>query len=164
MSEFKRTIASQRGLLERLAQRIPGFRGYYDAENRREADHLLRAHGVAELERVASRLHEHKRAAPLAALQPLEALMIRVETLRNELRYAERGYAGFFDEIKWDRPEMLDAVHARDEEIVQAIGALALAVEGPELEPGQVSERITDLRRAVEERQRSILSASPNAR
>ncbi len=164
MADARSTIVSHRNLLERLTSRIPGFRGYHDAEERREADHLLRGFGVAELERIASRLHEHKRAAPLQALQPLEDVLIRVETLRNELRYAERGYSGFFDEVKWDRPELLDELYERDEQIVERIEALGLAVEERQPDPAGLLEALAGLRRSVEERQRSILRSGSRGR
>ena len=52
MADIHGTIDTQRNALERLVQRIPGFRGYYDKENRREADKLLRDYGVTLLDHV----------------------------------------------------------------------------------------------------------------
>ena len=49
MSELYDQIVSQRGSMQRLLARIPGFRGYQDKAERRNADMMLRDHIAGEL-------------------------------------------------------------------------------------------------------------------
>jgi hypothetical protein len=42
MSDLYDQIASQRGSLEKLAARLPGFGGYIERATRRQADRMLR--------------------------------------------------------------------------------------------------------------------------
>src|SRR5690606_1293764 len=51
-SELYEQIVSQRGSLESLAAKIPGFKGYQEKQARRTADRLLR-------ERLASEIDTH---------------------------------------------------------------------------------------------------------
>ena len=72
-------IWEQRNPLEHLVQRIPGFRGYFGRENRREADRLLREFGVDHLDRVISELQRAARGAGLADLGTYGELIDQVE-------------------------------------------------------------------------------------
>ena len=52
----------RRNLLERLGDKIPGFRGFQDRELRREVDKLQREHLGAELTALKGRLREKARS------------------------------------------------------------------------------------------------------
>ncbi len=56
MSELYDKIMSERGSLQRLAARIPGYEGYQDKKARRTADRMVRDHIVGELAKRISRL------------------------------------------------------------------------------------------------------------
>ncbi|MEM2373418.1 MAG: hypothetical protein QXI11_03150, partial [Thermoproteota archaeon] len=56
MSEFVRKYEEERGLSEKIASYIPGYRGYKQKEVRREADKLLRGFMVRKLEATRSNL------------------------------------------------------------------------------------------------------------
>ena len=150
-------ILDQRNLLERLVQRIPGFRGYSRAENRREADRALRDFGVQRLDGVVSSLHDQIKRSPLEEMQELHAQVSVVEKIRNELRHADLGYSGFFSEIKWDTEKMLDAVYRFDEQVVESVMALAISVESGDLSAGDLKQELRALDRSLAERRSSIL-------
>lgn len=158
MADPRDAILEQRSWLERLAQRIPGFRGYYGNENRREADRLLREHAVRRLDRLVGHLHDQNKSAPLAELQTRRERITELETLRNELRFADQGYSGFFDEIKWDSEGRLDAVYERDAEIMESVSALATTVESGDWRIEDLARELRSLRRAVDERHDAIVA------
>ena len=158
MADVHDTILEQRCWLEQLVQKIPGFRGYYARENRREADRLLREFGVARLETVVTQLHEAIKRGPLEQAHELRDVITLVEKLRNQLRYADQGYAGFFSELKRDSEEALDAVYRVDEQIVEVVGELAMTVDSGDFAPADLRREARALERALDERKLSILA------
>ena len=92
--------------LERLMNSIPGFKGYREHDLRRDADRLQREHLSARLDeskrsldRVAAAI---TRGGALDAINDVETARKRIDKVANRIRYAERGYSGFFDAIKVD--------------------------------------------------------------
>ena len=156
MNDARNAIIGQRNWLERLVQRIPGFRGYYGNENRREADRLLREFAVRRLDRLVTRLHEENKDAPLAELQERRERITELETVRNELRFADGGYSGFFSEIKWDSSELLESVYERDAEIVDSVVALTVTVESGDWRISDLRRELRSLRRAIDTRRDAI--------
>ena len=66
MGDMISRVEGERGLLERIADKIPGFRGYLDKEKRRDADKLLR-------DAVAARFQEQMRRLPEIQQQMLNS-------------------------------------------------------------------------------------------
>ncbi len=163
MADVHDVILDQRNWLERILQRVPGFRGYYDRENRRESDRVLRGYGVSRLDQLISELHEVIKRSPLEELQELRGVVTRVEKLRNELRFADQGYSGFFAELKWDSVETLDALYQIDEQIVESVTALAITVEAGEFEAIDLSRELRALERTLADRRRMILGLLPQS-
>ena len=157
MARVRDTIRGQQNALERLATHIPGFRGYVDREARREADKLLREHGAKRLERVVRELHEVAARSALDELDDLQELLNDVEKLRAELRFADRGYSGFFDEVKLDSASALDAVYERDERIVEQVEQIAAQVADVEFQAASVRAVVKRLGLALADRRTTIL-------
>ena len=156
MNDPDSTIRGQRNALERLVQLVPGFRGYYDRENRREADRLVRHFGVSRLDRILEDLHGAVRGADLDGVGDLEPVIADVERLQNELRHADQGYSGFFDEVKWDDEELLEMVYLRDLELVERIDQLSGALRSGQVSAEQVRDRVRDLRCAFDDRRSEL--------
>ncbi len=157
MARVRETIREQRNALERLGARIPGYRGYLDRESRREADKLVREHGAKRLERVVRELHEIAAKSALDELEDLQALILEVEKLRSELRFADRGYSGFFDEAKLDSAASLDAVYEKDERIVEQVDDVAAQVADVEFQAASVRAVVKRLGLALADRRNAIL-------
>jgi hypothetical protein len=120
----------QQNVLEKLVNYIPGFKGYNEKELRRDADRLQR-------EYLASRLDEAKkyldqianavsRSGALDAINDVETARKRLDKVANRIRYADRGYAGFFDVIKVDETA-LDRVYRFDLALVDNVEAARAA-------------------------------------
>lgn len=92
--------------LEQIASAIPGFRGYREKELRRDADRIEREHLATRLEECKKPLNEAANAATrsgdLGVINDVETARKRLDKVVNRIRYADRGYAGFFDAIKVD--------------------------------------------------------------
>ncbi|MGH9886850.1 MAG: hypothetical protein ACREBE_15070 [bacterium] len=157
MARVRETVREQRNALERLGARIPGFRGYLDRDARREADKLLREHGAKLLERMVRELHEVAAKSALDELDDLQELIGEVEKLRAELRFADRGYSGFFDEIKLDSEPALAAVYEKDERIVSQIEEMSAQVADVEFRAAAVRAVVKRLGLALADRRNAIL-------
>lgn len=121
--------------LEKLANAIPGFKGYRERELRRDADKLQREHLAVQIDGCKKSLNDIAAAATrvgaLDAINDVETARKRVDKLANRVRYADRGYSGFFDTIKIDEAA-LERVYQFDLALVQAVDSLrAAAAQAP---------------------------------
>jgi len=116
--------------LEGIANAIPGFRGYRDKELRRDADRLEREHLAAQLEGCKKGLNDAAAAASrsgaLDAINDIETARKRLDRVVARIRYADRGYSGFFDTIKVDEAA-LARVYEFDLGLVEDATAIAAA-------------------------------------
>jgi hypothetical protein len=117
--------------LERIANMIPGFSGYRERELRRTADGLQREYLASHLEEAKKPLNElaagASRSGALDLINDIEAARKKVDKVAAEIRYAERGYSGFFDAVKVDDAS-LERVYSFDLALLQGVDqVLALA-------------------------------------
>ncbi len=131
--------------LEQLVNSIPGFQGYREKELRRDADRVQR-------EYLASRLEESKkgldglaatasRAGALDAINDIETARKRLDKVVARIRYADRGYAGFFATIKVDEAA-LDRVYRYDLGLVQGVEDARAALAGAATNPAQAMKEM----------------------
>jgi hypothetical protein len=117
-------------LLERIANKIPGFRGYREKELRRDADQLQREHLAGLLEQTKRSLNDVASAATrsgsLDAINDVETARKRLDKVIARIRYADRGYAGFFDTIKVDEA-MLERLYQFDLGLLGGVEEVQLA-------------------------------------
>jgi hypothetical protein len=123
---------AQQNALERIVNEIPGFKGYREKELRRDADRLHREHLASRLERARKGLDDVAAAATrsggLDAINDVETARKRLEKAVARVRYADRGYSGFFDAIKVDE-DTLARVYAFDLALLQGIDRVIGAAE-----------------------------------
>jgi hypothetical protein len=150
-------MAKLRGSLERVVAHVPGFRGYVEREDRRQADRLLREHGAARLERILDDLNGRVARAALEDRDETHELIAHVEKVRGELRFADRGYSGFFEEAKLDDGLELDRVYAQDERIAVGVAELAAQVVDRELTAALLRGAVKRLGLALADRRNAIL-------
>jgi hypothetical protein len=129
----------RRNWLERLMDKIPGFRGFQDRELRREVDKLQREHLAKELGRikqaVRGKAQAYTDAGQIGALYLFGRMDGRLDGLSQAIRFADYGQSGFFDVVKINEPE-LDAIYQFDLSLVEDIARLAGDVAAIPL-PGQ---------------------------
>jgi hypothetical protein len=118
--------------LEKLANAIPGFRGYRERELRRDADRQQREHLASRLEANKKALNEladqATRGGALDVINDVETARKRLDRVAARLRYAERGYSGFFDAVKVDET-VLGRVYQLDLSLLEGVDAVRTATE-----------------------------------
>ncbi len=157
--DFNNRIQQAENALERLASKIPGFRGYREKEHRRDADKMLRVTVAQRVDEQWRRLTEVQRqlaaAGEFSQLDDLEAIAIRLRTFSDQVRTASYGYAGLFDAVKIEDAE-LAKLYAYDstlldltDEIRQGVDRLEDTI-GTENFPQAMRDLLALARKAIE--------------
>jgi hypothetical protein len=149
--------------LERVARRVPGFAGYSDRTERRASDRALRDFATARIERVQCDLEVAiKHMGPQEAAE-LRAVIDDLDETVQELRCADRDYAGFLSASSWSRVDVLGDLYARDEQIVETLVVLSVAIEEGNFTATHVAREVRHLQRTVSERCSTILVLTQGA-
>lgn len=150
---------AQRNILERLGDKIPGFRGFQDRELRRDVDKLQREHIAGEIGRLKTALRDRARAwtdaGQIALLGPFDRLDRQLDGLSQTVRFADYGATGLFDAVKIGEAE-LQRLYEFDLSLLEDVAALRTEVAGVS-GPGQadaaaVLDRVQQKVRALEEK------------
>jgi hypothetical protein len=92
-----------RNILERLGEKIPGYRGFQDRELRRDVDRLQREYLSSELGRLKGVLRDKARsytdAGKIGALTGFDRLDRQLDGLSQTVRFADYGATGLFDAV-----------------------------------------------------------------
>jgi hypothetical protein len=117
MTDFYQRIVDMQGSVEDLARKVPGFKGYFEKQDRRAADKLLRAklsrmfgEQLSEFVRVQKKLVD---GGGMKHMGKVQGIQTRLQTLIDKIDSAPRGYAGLFDSVKVDE-QALASVYAFD--------------------------------------------------
>lgn len=117
MSDFFEKVSSQVDPFKKLASFIPGFSGYVERQNRRDADKLLRETVARRFEEQWSRASnlqvEMVSSGMLALVDDMEKASIALRTFIDKISGASRGYSGLFDAVKINEKE-LEAIYQFD--------------------------------------------------
>lgn len=117
MDDFFQKVTSQQDPFKKLASYIPGFGGYIERQNRRDADKVLRdtvARRFEEQWRRTSQLQaEMVGNGMIAYVDDMEQAAIQMRTFIDRISTAPRGYSGVFDAVKINEKE-LTAIYQYD--------------------------------------------------
>jgi len=126
-------------LLGKIRNTLSGFIGYFDRENRREADKLLRATIANRYEQQWNRISAIQRqmieAGSLEAVDQLEAAAIKLRTFIDRVKVASYGYAGFFDAVRINENE-LQKIYSYDLQLLEDVKNISSAVDNVEASLG----------------------------
>jgi len=120
------TDQSEKNLLEKLADAIPGLKGYRDKEARRDTDKRLREYIAGRIDGIRKNLEEVKRkmaAKGLDGLDQADRLSQKLLKASNSIRHASYGYTGFFDQVKIQEAE-LDRIYRHDLSLLSTVETL----------------------------------------
>jgi len=110
MTDIYQNISGQVDPFKKLASFIPGFSGYVERQNRRDADKLVRetvARRFNDLWRRASNLQtDMVSAGKIEYVDEMEKAAIQLRTFIDKISTASRGYAGMFDAVKINEKEL----------------------------------------------------------
>lgn len=142
--------SENRGVVENILRRIPGFAGYLSKENRRASDQLARQWLSDRLQQAKRNLDDYARglaeAAQIDELPQVDRLRGRVDRLIARLRGAPAGYSGFFDLVQVD-DELLEKVYDHDVRLIEEVDQLAMALEsagGNQQPPSQIVPKMLE--------------------
>lgn len=132
MDDLYSRIVRERGSLERLVARIPGFRGYMEMTARRQADRLIREHVVVQLKTQLNRLSEIEKvlldAGGLSFMSKTRSAKTKFQTYIDRIATDAPGYSGFFDAVKIG-PDDLGVIYAFDEALLDYEDKFALTLD-----------------------------------
>lgn len=159
----------QRSALERLGEKIPGFRGFQDRELRRDVDRRLRESLASEVTALKGRLRDRARAytdaGRIGALGGFDRLDRVLDGLSQSIRFSDYGASALFDAVKVGEPE-LERLYQFDLSLYDDLAQLdaeagALPDPGGD-DSGPALERLQQSLRQVEEkwrRRREVLDS-----
>lgn len=118
-SELYHQIMSQKGSLENLVKRIPGFKGYQEKQARRTADRLLREQLASDINsfidrfgRLQTKLLDGGKG--LKYMTRAREVKSKLQAYHDEVATAAPKYSGMFAQIKVTE-QVLDRIYAFDE-------------------------------------------------
>ena len=139
MEEFFEKVKSQQDPFRRLAAMIPGFGGYIERQNRRDADKLMR-------ETVARRFDEQSQRVShlqtelvgqgkIQYVDDIEQAALKLRTFIDKISTAPRGYSGLFDAVKINEKE-LEAIYQYDAAFFDLAEQIGRAIDNVEASLG----------------------------
>jgi hypothetical protein len=132
-------IGSDMDIFKKLASKIPGFKGYIERSNRRDADKLVRETVAKRYEeqwqRVSALQRDFISRGEISLIDELESAAIKLRTFADRVRRAAYGYAGFFDAVKINEEELAQ-IYAYDLKMLDLGDEVARAVDHVEMSIG----------------------------
>lgn len=135
MSDLFDRVVSQQDALKKLIAKIPGFKGYFEMVDRRQADKVLREviadRFQAQWTRLSAIQRDMVKAGKIDLIDDLEEASIKLRTFVDRVKTASYGYTGFFDAIKINKAE-LTQLYQYDLTMVQLGDDVAAAIDNLE--------------------------------
>ena len=160
MEDFFQKVTSQQDPFKKLASFIPGFKGYIERQNRRDADKVLRDTVAQRFEDQWSRTSQLQSDlvsnGQIAFVDDLEKAAIKLRTFIDKISTAPRGYSGLFDAVKINEAE-LESIYQFDaaffdlaEQVGRALDNVEASLGEPAALPAAIRNVTTLARQAVE--------------
>jgi hypothetical protein len=139
MSDILSRIREEQDIFGKLLGKLPGFNGYFDREQRRSADKLLRETVAARYEEQWRRISALQRdlisQGGLAYVDDLEGAAIKLRQFIDRVRTAAYGYAGFFDAVKVNS-DALEKLYQYDLWMLSLVDEIGRAIDNIEASLG----------------------------
>ncbi len=130
-------LFKSRNFLEKMAGWFPGYKGYKEKELRRETDKILRDRIAQRIDsirkhvtRLTARLSEN---GALEYMNEMGRVIKLLEGIRDRIKFATYGYAGFFA-LHTIKEDELDRIYSFDMEIVNLIEKLESVIDNVDME------------------------------
>jgi len=132
-------VTGDQDIFKKLLSKIPGFSGYIERSNRRQADQILRQAVAQRYEDQWQRISGLQRdlisTGGIAYVDDMEAAAIKLRQFIDRVRTASYGYSGFFDAVKINEEELAQ-VYQYDLALLDAADELKNAVDNVETSMG----------------------------
>ncbi|HUI38487.1 MAG TPA: zinc ribbon domain-containing protein [Thermoplasmata archaeon] len=160
--DIRERVDQDRGFLKKLQLLVPGFRGYRQGEDLREADSVLRlqiadkVHGA--IDQITIRRQALANAGKFDGLTDLALALSDLQRIEGEIRHAEQGYTGISPALRVNLSGQ-DKLYEYDYGFALAADDLRAAVAGlsdPSTDPTpairQVRQMVVKLEQAFKAR------------
>ncbi len=132
MTDIRDRVEEDRGILKKIQNYIPGFRGYRRKEDLRDADRMLRSQ-LAQRLSVTRRGLEECRGLLMQSygskeLETLGGLIIQFKKVEGQVTHAEMGYSGIAADIQIKEDE-LDRLYEYDAGMLDHIAAISASID-----------------------------------
>jgi hypothetical protein len=125
-------IVSQRSGLERILSKVPGYKGYKEATDRRNADRMIREHVVRALKEQMTRLVNVEKklisGGGLSYASKTRSAKTNFQIFIDKVNTAAPGYSGFYDAKKVGSDE-LEKIYAFDAALLSYADKFSDAVD-----------------------------------
>ena len=139
MSDLFNQITEDQDPLKKLVSLIPGFKGYIELSNRKEADKLLRETVASRFEQLWQRVSALQRdmlnEGYLAYMDDLESAAIKLRTFADRIRTASYGYSSVFEAVQI-KGEELAKIYEYDLALLQQVDEVDRAIGNVEASIG----------------------------
>jgi hypothetical protein len=139
MADYYDKIKDSQGLLGKITGMIPGFKGYMDREQRRDADKMLRDTVANRYEEQLSRISNLQvqliSGGGIEYVDDLQDAATRLQRFIDTVRTAAYGYSGMFDAVKVNEAE-LARLYQFDAALLDKVAAVSAAVDNVETSMG----------------------------
>jgi len=126
-------------VFKKLLAKLPGFKGYFERQDRRASDKILREAIANRFEELWQRVSELQRdlisQGQIEFIDDLEGAAIKLRQFIDRVRTAAYGYAGFFDPVKV-REDELAQVYQYDLVLLETADAVDRAIGNVEASIG----------------------------
>ena len=138
MSDIFGKVLTDQNFIKKILGKIPGFSGYFEQQNRRASDKILRefiaTHFEEQWKRISSIQRDIISQGGIEFIDDIEQASIKLRQFIDRVKTAAYGYSPFFDAIKVNEDE-LTAVYqydatllAKEEDISRAIDNLEASI------------------------------------
>ncbi len=167
--DLRNRVEDSRGLLKKIQLVVPGFRGYRQLEDLREADELLRRQVVQMLQGTESLVKQARtnmvNNGDYGNLQPAASLLSKMQMLEGDIMHAEQGYSGISPAIRV-KQQTLDALYEYDYAFIasasllkstaDAAGIASLSGDNLNSELAKLSVMADDIRSSLSKRMEAV--------
>lgn len=140
VGDLTELVKSSQNKFEKLVSGIPGYKGYKQKEQRREADKLLRLQIARQYEQQLLRVNALTRKityrGKLADIAQVDRAAMKLQLLIDRIKHASMGYSGLFDAIKVDE-DALDKLYDFDLAMMDGAAKISTLID-------QLGQGITD--------------------
>lgn len=139
MSDLFDRVTDDRDVFKTLLAKLPGFKGYFERQDRRASDKILREAVANRYEELWQRVSELQRdlisQGQIQFIDDLEGAAIKLRQFIDRVRTAAYGYAGFFDPVKV-REDELAQVYQFDLALLETMDVVERAIGNVEASIG----------------------------
>jgi hypothetical protein len=139
MNDILQRVSSEKDFFKKILEKVPGFNGYVERSERRQADKLVRESIADRFDSLWGRISALQRQAisdgNIELIDDLEAPALKLRQFVDRIRTASYGYAGFFDSIKI-RTEELDEIYQYDYALLASEEEVGRAIDNVESSMG----------------------------